>query len=232
METIINIDTSTTVCSVALVTETECLAYREDTSGNNHSKVIGVFVKEILGEAKRLNADVKAVALSKGPGSYTGLRIGSSFAKGLCYGMDIKLIAVPTLKVMAAPVAQMLKERGETDSILCPMIDARRMEVYNALYDLDLNELSATAATIIDADSFSEHLSDKKIYFFGNGSGKCRDTIVSSNAVFIENIAPLAVNMREMAFEAYKNNNFEDVAYFEPFYLKEFIATKSTKVHF
>ncbi|MCQ2336340.1 MAG: tRNA (adenosine(37)-N6)-threonylcarbamoyltransferase complex dimerization subunit type 1 TsaB [Paludibacteraceae bacterium] len=230
MEAIITIDTSTTVCSVALVTESECLAYREDTSGNNHSKVIGVFVKEILAEAKRLNADVRAVALSKGPGSYTGLRIGTSFAKGLCYGMDIKLIAIPTLKIMAAPVAQMLKERGETDSVMCPMIDARRMEVYNALYDMDLNEVLPTAATIIDADSFSEHLSDKKIYFFGNGSGKCKETIVSPNAVFLEGVAPLAVNMREMAFEAYNNNRFEDVAYFEPFYLKEFIATKSKGV--
>lgn len=227
MNTILTIDTSTTVCSVALFAGTECLASRKDESGNSHSRVIGVFTQEILKEAEANGWNVAAVALSMGPGSYTGLRIGTSFAKGLCYGMDIPLIAIPTLKIMAWAVAQRLKAEGANgDALLCPMIDARRMEVYSAVYDMSLNETEAVNAKIIDQESFSDQLASHDIYFFGNGSTKCKDAITSPKAHFIDGVTPLATDMAVMAQEAYDKKEFVDVAYFEPFYLKDFIATK------
>lgn len=231
MNTILNIDTSTTVCSVALSAGGECLSMRKDESGNNHSRVIGVFTQQLLQEADSNGWKVAAVALSQGPGSYTGLRIGTSFAKGLCYGMDIPLIAIPTLKIMAWAVAQRLKAEGvHTDALLCPMIDARRMEVYSAVYNRELNEAEAVSAKIIDQESFSGLLANRKIYFFGNGSNKCKDAITSHNAIFIDGVNPLAVDMAVMAHEAYNKKEFADVAYFEPFYLKDFIATKPKRL--
>ena len=231
MNTILNIDTSTTVCSVALSAEGECLSIRKDESGNNHSRVIGVFTQQLLQEAESKGWKVAAVALSQGPGSYTGLRIGTSFAKGLCYGMDIPLIAIPTLKIMAWAVAQRLKAEGvHSDALLCPMIDARRMEVYSAVYDMELNEAEAVSAKIIDQESFSDLLANRKIYFFGNGSNKCKDAITSHNATFIDGVNPLATDMAVMAHEAYNKKEFADVAYFEPFYLKDFIATKPKRL--
>ncbi len=231
MNTILNIDTSTTVCSVALSAGGECLSMRKDESGNSHSRVIGVFTQQLLQEADSNGWKVAAVALSQGPGSYTGLRIGTSFAKGLCYGMDIPLIAIPTLKIMAWAVAQRLKAEGvHTDALLCPMIDARRMEVYSAVYDIELNEAEAVSAKIIDQESFSDLLANRKIYFFGNGSNKCKDAITSHNATFIDGVNPLATDMAVMAHEAYNKKEFADVAYFEPFYLKDFIATKPKRL--
>lgn len=227
MDAILNIDTSTTVCSVALISDNECLTVRSDSAGDSHSRLIGVFVKEILEQAKANDWNVVAVALSIGPGSYTGLRIGASFAKGLCYGLDIPLITVPTLKIMASAVAKKLTADGADPSILlCPMIDARRMEVYSALYDQSLNEVEPTKANIIDGTSFTETLAQRRICFFGNGSGKCKDAITHSNACFIDGITPFATDMADMAWEAYRKKEFADVAYFEPFYLKDFIATK------
>lgn len=231
MNTILNIDTSTTVCSVALSAGGECLSMRKDESGNSHSRVIGVFTQQLLQEADSNGWKVAAVALSQGPGSYTGLRIGTSFAKGLCYGMDIPLIAIPTLKIMAWAVAQKLKmEDVHTDALLCPMIDARRMEVYSAVYNMELNEVEAVSAKIIDQESFSDLLANRKIYFFGNGSNKCKDAITSHNATFIDGVNPLATDMAVMAHEAYNKKEFADVAYFEPFYLKDFIATKPKRL--
>ncbi|MBQ4033616.1 MAG: tRNA (adenosine(37)-N6)-threonylcarbamoyltransferase complex dimerization subunit type 1 TsaB [Paludibacteraceae bacterium] len=231
MNTILNIDTSTTVCSVALSAGGECLSMRKDESGNSHSRVIGVFTQQLLQEADSNGWKVAAVALSQGPGSYTGLRIGTSFAKGLCYGMDIPLIAIPTLKIMAWAVAQKLKmEDVHTDALLCPMIDARRMEVYSAVYNMELNEVEAVSAKIIDHESFSDLLANRKIYFFGNGSNKCKDAITSHNATFIDGVNPLATDMAVMAHEAYNKKEFADVAYFEPFYLKDFIATKPKRL--
>ena len=231
MNTILNIDTSTTVCSVALSAEGECLAMRKDESGNSHSRVIGVFTQQLLQEADSKGWKVAAVALSQGPGSYTGLRIGTSFAKGLCYGMDIPLIAIPTLKIMAWAVAQRLKAEGvHSDALLCPMIDARRMEVYSAVYDMELNEAETVSAKIIDHESFSDLLANRKIYFFGNGSNKCKDAITSHNATFIDGVNPLATDMAVMAHEAYNKKEFADVAYFDPFYLKDFIATKPKRL--
>lgn len=231
MNTILNIDTSTTVCSVALSAGGKCLSMRKDESGNNHSRVIGVFTQQLLQEADSNGWKVAAVALSQGPGSYTGLRIGTSFAKGLCYGMDIPLIAIPTLKIMAWAVAQRLKAEGvHSDALLCPMIDARRMEVYSAVYNMELNEVEAVSAKIIDQESFSDLLANRKIYFFGNGSNKCKDAITSHNATFIDGVNPLATDMAVMAHEAYNKKEFADVAYFEPFYLKDFIATKPKRL--
>jgi len=223
MRAILAIDTTTTVCSVAAVTEDGAiLASRADYEGNNHSKVIGVFAKEVVEEAKAKGAEICAVALSQGPGSYTGLRIGASFAKGYCYGNSLPLIAVPTLKLMASAAAK----QTEAGTLLCPMIDARRMEVYSAVYDSKLNEIEPVGANIIDESSYSNLLKESKIAFFGNGSAKCSKVLGSNaNALFIEGIAPLATEMGAMAWAAYNNGEFVDVAYFEPFYLKEFIAT-------
>lgn len=215
---ILNIETSTTVCSVSISENGTCKCFRENFNGNNHSELIGVFTQEVLAEAGLKPQDLDAVALSIGPGSYTGLRIGTSFAKGLCYGTDIPLITIPTLKI----IAQNAKEKYniEDDALLCPMIDARRMEVYSCVYDSKLNEVHATEPQIIDENSFADILKDKKVYFFGNGAAKCKQYITSENAIFLDEVYPLATSMIALSEEAYTNNNFADVAYFEPFYLK------------
>ena len=218
MSRILNIETSTTVCSVSISENGTCKCFRENFNGNNHSELIGVFVQEVLAEASFQPKDLDAVALSIGPGSYTGLRIGTSFAKGLCYGCDLKLITIPTLKI----IAQNAKEKYniEDDALLCPMIDARRMEVYNCIYDAQLNEVRETQPEIIDENSFADILKEKKIYFFGNGAEKCKTFITHENAIFLSNIYPLATSMIALSEEAYAEDNFADVAYFEPFYLK------------
>ena len=218
MSKILNIETSTTVCSVSISENGTCKCFRENFNGNNHSELIGVFVQEVLAEASFQPKDLDAVALSIGPGSYTGLRIGTSFAKGLCYGCDLKLITIPTLKI----IAQNAKEKYniEDDALLCPMIDARRMEVYNCIYDAQLNEVRETQPEIIDENSFAEILKEKKIYFFGNGAEKCKPFITHENAIFVSEVYPLATSMIKLADESFESEDFADVAYFEPFYLK------------
>ena len=172
----------------------------------------------MLAEAGVEPKDLDAVALSIGPGSYTGLRIGTSFAKGLCYGSDLKLITIPTLKI----IAQNAKEKYsiEDDALLCPMIDARRMEVYNCTYDASLGQVRETQPEIIDENSFAEILQSKKVYFCGNGAAKCKPFITHENAIFLDEVYPLATSMIALSEEAYAEDNFADVAYFEPFYLK------------
>ena len=218
MSKTLNIETSTTVCSVSLSENGICKCVRENFSGNNHSELIGVFVQGVLAEAAIEPKDLDAVSLSIGPGSYTGLRIGTSFAKGLCYGTDIPLITIPTLKI----IAQNAKEKYniEEDALLCPMIDARRMEVYCCVYDSKLNEVRATEPQIIDENSFADILKDKKVYFFGNGAAKCKPFITHENAIFLDEVYPLATSMISLTEEAFAKNDFADVAYFEPFYLK------------
>ena len=218
MTKILNIETSTTVCSVSLSENGICKCVRENFAGNNHSELIGVFTQEVLAEAGVEPKDLNAVALSIGPGSYTGLRIGTSFAKGLCYGSDLKLITIPTLKI----IAQNAKEKYsiEEDALLCPMIDARRMEVYCSIYDASLNEVRHTEPVIIDENSFADILQNKKVYFFGNGAEKCKTHITSANAIFLDEVYPHANSMITLAEEAFAKNDFADVAYFEPFYLK------------
>ena len=225
MPCILNIETSTTVCSVALTCEGQIVFRRENFEGPSHAASLGKYVHEALDVAQKYNLKPEAVAVSCGPGSYTGLRIGVSEAKGLCFGFDIPLIAVPTLEIMACAV--MFQGIHAEDVLFCPMIDARRMEVYSAIYNMALQPIKAVSADIIDKNSYRDILDKHKVYFFGNGSEKCKDIFSSyPNALFIENIHPLAADMLALSERAFRNREFQDVAYFEPFYLKAFVATK------
>ena len=194
----------------------------------NHAALLSVFIAEALEVLKSQGKSLNAVAVSSGPGSYTGLRIGVSTAKGLCYGLDIPLIAVSTLEVLAAEALKSFE--GNENVLFCPMIDARRMEVYSAFYDSKLNLKREISADIIDSDSYSEILSTQPVYFFGNGAEKCKTTLTHSNARFIENLVPLATNMISLAEKAYSEQKFVDTAYFEPFYLKEFQTTTAKPI--
>jgi tRNA threonylcarbamoyladenosine biosynthesis protein TsaB len=211
---------------VALSENNQVIASRIDTNGQNHSKLIGTFVQEVLQEAGFTAHQLDAVALSAGPGSYTGLRIGTSFVKGLCFGANIKVITLPTLQVLAQE-ALLQNTNIESNAHLCPMIDARRMEVYTAMYDAKLNQISPAEAKIIDENSFAEI--DCPIYFCGSGAEKCSKVIQNSNANFDTTINPTANMMVDLAEEAYDNKQFEDVAYYEPFYLKEFYTPQKTQ---
>lgn len=229
MSCILNIETSTNVCSVALSQDGVCLYEDVNMEGPSHAQVLAGYVKNAASFADSHAIPIDAIAISKGPGSYTGLRIGVSEAKGVAYGRDAKLLSVPTLKLLTVPILLGHEELPE-DALLCPMIDARRMEVYCALYDRALNEVVQTQALVIDSDSFKEYLDKQPIYFMGNGADKCVETIQRPNAHFIKNIVPRAKNMIPLAEMAMAKEQFEDVAYFEPFYLKEFVATKSKKL--
>lgn len=229
MSCILNIETSTNVCSVALSQDGVCLYEDVNLEGPSHAQVLAGYVKNAVSFADSHAIPIDAIAISKGPGSYTGLRIGVSEAKGVAYGRDAKLLSVPTLKLLTVPILLGHEELPE-DALLCPMIDARRMEVYCALYDRALNEVVQTQALVIDSDSFKEYLDKQPIYFMGNGADKCVETIQHPNAHFIKNIVPRAKNMIPLAEMAMAKEQFEDVAYFEPFYLKEFVATKSKKL--
>lgn len=223
MACILHIETSTDVCSVALSEDGAILFTKEDFDGPQHAVTLGVFVDEVLSMADSHAKPIDAVALSCGPGSYTGLRIGASMAKGICYGRNLPLIALPTLKVMSVPI--LLMDELPEDALLCPMIDARRMEVYAAIYDRALNPIKEVSADIITADSYAEYLREHPVYFFGNGAAKCKEVITHQNARFIDDIQPLARWMFPLADRAFLDGTFQDVAYFEPFYLKEFVAT-------
>lgn len=229
MSCILNIETSTNVCSVALSQDGVCLYEDVNMEGPSHAQVLAGYVKNAASFADSHAIPIDAIAISKGPGSYTGLRIGVSEAKGVAYGRDAKLLSVPTLKLLTVPILLGHEELPE-DALLCPMIDARRMEVYCALYDRALNEVVQTQALVIDSDSFKNYLDKQPIYFMGNGADKCVETIQHPNAHFIKNIVPQAKNMIPLAEMAMAKEQFEDVAYFEPFYLKEFVATKSKKL--
>lgn len=229
MSCILNIETSTNVCSVALSQDGVCLYEDVNMEGPSHAQVLAGYVKNAASFADSHAIPIDAIAISKGPGSYTGLRIGVSEAKGVAYGRDAKLLSVPTLKLLTVPILLGHEELPE-DALLCPMIDARRMEVYCALYDRALNEVVQTQELVIDSDSFKEYLDKQPIYFMGNGADKCVETIQHPNAHFIKNIVPRAKNMIPLAEMAMAKEQFEDVAYFEPFYLKEFVATKSKKL--
>ncbi|MCI5707536.1 MAG: tRNA (adenosine(37)-N6)-threonylcarbamoyltransferase complex dimerization subunit type 1 TsaB [Odoribacter sp.] len=225
MALILNIDTSTAVCSVALAKDGQTIALKENNEGLNHSVLLGTYVNEILQENNLTVAALDAVAVSMGPGSYTGLRIGVSMAKGLCYGAGKPLIAVPTLQALALSVANQYQE----EALYCPMIDARRMEVYTAFYNRSNHMVIDTKAEIIDENSFAELLATNVIYFFGNGSDKIKNTLTSPNARFISGIETSARNLAPLAEQAWQNKQFVDVAYFEPFYLKDFVATTPKK---
>ena len=223
MSCILHIETSTDVCSVAVSQDGVCVFEREDREGPNHAVKSGVFIDEALSHIDSQLLTLDAVAVSGGPGSYTGLRIGVSTAKGVCFGRDARLISVPTLEVLCVPV--LLQEKvKEDDALLCPMLDARRMEVYAALFDRSLREVRPTQADIVDGDTYRAFLDERPVYFFGNGAAKCMEVINHPNARFIEGAAPLARWMFPLAERRFFDQKFEDVAYFEPFYLKDFVA--------
>lgn len=224
MSLLLQIETATTACSVALVQHGTILAVRELDQRNIHAEVITVFIEEVFATANKTYADLDAVAVSSGPGSYTGLRIGVSTAKGLCYALDKPLIAVETLQAMADGMAEQVQDDG---LLLCPMIDARRMEVYTALFDSKGKRLEPTTAEIIDENSFAELLQQHKVLFFGDGAAKCQPVLGQhTNARFDVSFINSATSLTKGALTALSANTFEDVAYFEPFYLKDFIAGK------
>ncbi|MBO4661010.1 MAG: tRNA (adenosine(37)-N6)-threonylcarbamoyltransferase complex dimerization subunit type 1 TsaB [Prevotella sp.] len=223
MACILHIETSTDICSVAVSQDGACIFKEEDHSGPNHAVSLGTFVDEALSFTDNHAIPFDAVAVSCGPGSYTGLRIGVSMAKGICYARNLKLIAVPTLELLCVPV--LLKCLiPEEDALLCPMLDARRMEVYSQIFDRSLHEIRATQADIVDGDTYRKYLDERPVYFFGNGAAKCMDTINHPNAHLIKDIKPLAKNMQPLAEKRFFNEKFEDIAYFVPFYLKDFVA--------
>ena len=225
MACILHIETSTKACSVALSENGSLIYHKEDLCGPNHSVACGVFVEEALSFANSHAIPVDAVAVSEGPGSYTGLRIGVSLAKGVCYGRGLPLLSVPTLKVMCVPVLLRDDDMPE-DALLVPMIDARRMEVYSAVYDRALREVRPIGADIVEADTYREWLDAHPVCFFGDGAMKCQSVIQHPNAHFIDGIQPLAKWMFPLAERQLHLGEQADVAYFEPFYLKEFVAIK------
>ena len=229
MSCILNIETSTDVCSVAISDSGQVIFNKEDHSGPNHAVKLGVYVDEALDFLDSHGLPLEAVAVSCGPGSYTGLRIGVSMAKGICYGRGVKLIAVPTLELMAVPV--LLGEHpGDEDALIVPMLDARRMEVYAEVFDRALKVVRPIQADIVDADTYKEYLDQHHVYFFGNGAAKCMETINHPNAHLVEGIEPLAKNMAPLAEKRFVEGKFEDVAYFVPFYLKDFVAKMPKKL--
>lgn len=228
MSCIINIETSTNVCSLTVSQDGADIFTREDHSGPNHAVKLGEFVDEGLSFADSHAIPVDAVAVSCGPGSYTGLRIGTSMAKGICYGRDVKLVAVPTLELLTVPV--LLTHEIEENALLCPMIDARRMEVYAAVYDRSLKEVRGVQADVVDETTYKEYLDERPVYFFGNGAAKCMETINHPNAHLIKGIEPLSKYMYPLAEKRIAEGKFEDVAYFVPFYLKDFVAKTPRKL--
>jgi len=229
MALILNIETSTEVCSVSLAQNGSTLFKKESKEGLNHSKVLTVFIEDLFKENNIQLNTIDAVAVSKGPGSYTGLRIGVSVAKGLCYGLDIPLISVNSLEILgifAAKNQEKYNLKNDGSAVLfCPMIDARRMEVYTALYNSKGEEIRPVSAEIIDEHFISDMLESHKVLFFGNGAEKCKNIIKNENAIFEGPMITSAEFMQQLTEEKFNKKQFEDVAYFEPFYLKNFVAT-------
>jgi len=235
MAFILSLETSTTICSAALHDDGKLIAVKELLTPQSASSQLAPIIDQLLRDAQISTKEIKVVAVASGPGSYTGLRIGVATAKGFCFALQIPLIAINTLELMAYQVKNYsslsLEEGGPSDEVLlCPMLDARRMEVYCLLSDFDLNSVEPTQAKVIDEVSFDEWLSQKTIYFFGNGADKCREIINHSNAKFLEGINPSAIQLGEMAFQKYVGKEFEDLSSFEPHYLKEFMVKKPKAV--
>lgn len=226
MATILQIETATATCSAALSLNGETIALKELAAQNIHAGSLTLFIDEVMQQAGLAYADLDAIAVSKGPGSYTGLRIGVSTAKGICFAVDKPLIAISTLQMMAKGF---LNTTADYQGLVCPMIDARRMEVFTGLYDAELAEILPVTASIIDEQSYQEQLKDHHITFIGDGAMKCSEAIVSPNAEFSAVSFNSAAHMSQLAFEAFKRQDFEDVAYFEPYYLKDFVVTQAKK---
>ena len=219
MAIILNIETATKNCSVSLSQKEEVLALIELNEGQfSHAEKLHTFILDVLKTSGKKMKDIDAVAVSKGPGSYTGLRIGVSAAKGLCFSLDKSLISIPTLTSLANAIS--VKE-GE---FIVPLIDARRMEVYSSVFDNKYKQICETKAEIIDKNSFLEFLEKGKVYFLGDGAAKCKEIIKHKNAIFLDEYFPSAKEMAKLSYAKYKKNDTEDVAYFEPFYLKDFVV--------
>lgn len=227
---ILCIETATTVCSVALCDDRRVISVHEAEPGSSHASMLTVLIRRLLNETSVKARQLEAVSVSKGPGSYTGLRIGVSVAKGIAYGAGIHLIGINTLTAMCQGFLALNPLPAGSDSTLCPMIDARRMEVYNALFNPEGEMIRETTADIIDGKSFSEQLSAGNVIFFGNGADKCKNLIKHSNAVFVSGFTLSASYLHIPSVKAFEEKRFEDVAYFEPYYLKEFIATVPKKL--
>ena len=223
MTHILNIETSTKNCSVSIAKNGALICLKEiNNGGYSHAEMLHPLIKEALLESKLTINQIDAIAVGKGPGSYTGLRIGVSAAKGLCFANDIPLISINSLKILAHTIPI---DKGN----IIPMIDARRMEVYSAIYDESFTLIRETKAEIIDKSSFIDELQNHTVYFLGDGAEKCQEIILHKNAVFIKDAFPSAKEMVKLSYEKHKVNNTENLAYFEPFYLKNFIATQEKK---
>lgn len=221
MAIILNIETATKNCSVSISKNGELIAFRELNDGSySHGENLHVFIEELTKETNLSYQDFDAVAVSKGPGSFTGLRIGVSSAKGFCFSLDKPLISIATLASLANSL------EVDKDSFIVPLLDARRMEVYAAVFNNKHEQIRKTQADIIVENSFSKYLENGKVYFLGDGAEKCKDIITHKNAIFLDGYFPSAKQMTALSHEKYQNNDFEDVAYFEPFYLKDFLITK------
>lgn len=223
---ILLIETATTTCSVALSENGQIIAVKELNESNIHASQITLFIEEVMSSAHKNYSDLHAVAVSMGPGSYTGLRIGVSTAKGLCYALDIPLIAVDTIEAMASGLLQTVN--FPENALLIPMLDARRMEVYTGIYRKDLSVLEPVSAKIVDEDSFKEY-DQYELYFFGDGSDKFKSLFSHRSNIHFLDFSTSAAHLNALASEKYKNSQFEDVAYFEPFYLKDFLITTPRK---
>jgi tRNA threonylcarbamoyladenosine biosynthesis protein TsaB len=226
MAIVLSIETSTSVCSVALHQDGELLTTIEVHQEYSHASKLGILVDEARKIADIALNKINAVAISSGPGSYTGLRIGTSLAKGLCYALGVPLISVPTMQVMALIISRFYN----WDVYLCPMIDARRMEVYCQMFDNSLAELEPVQAKIIDEKCFEDYLNSKPVVFFGNGAAKCKQVITHKNAKFLDDVNPLASKLGELAYLKFQDGMFEDVSDFTPLYLKEFLIKKPVGV--
>lgn len=229
MALILSIETSERICSVALSNGASLVGSTESVGEKSHASMLTVLIDKLLSTHNITINQLNAVAVSKGPGSYTGLRIGVSTAKGICYGLNIPLISVYTLNTMCNRFLKSnyaLKNKiTEKNALLCPMIDARRMEVYRQLFEINGIQVGEIVAEVINSNSFAEELKSEAVYFFGSGADKTKTIINKDNAFFVEEINPHAANMIEMAYAAYEKKQFEDVAYFEPYYLKDFVTT-------
>ncbi|WP_439131981.1 tRNA (adenosine(37)-N6)-threonylcarbamoyltransferase complex dimerization subunit type 1 TsaB [Polaribacter sp.] len=223
MSIILNIETATKNCSVSLAKNGEILAIKELNNGKySHAEVLHPYIENVLKESNLSPKEIDAVAVSKGPGSYTGLRIGVSAAKGLCFAFDKPLISIDTLTSLSHAI-------DVEDGLIVPMIDARRMEVYAAVYNQTHQQIREIKAEIIDENSFSEYLKDTKVYFLGDGAEKCKTIITHHNAIFLFDKFPSAEQMAKLSFDKYKKSDIENVAYFEPFYLKDFVVIPEKK---
>lgn len=223
MSVILSLETSTDVCSVALHDNTALLSQAEIHQPQSHASRLAPLIEQVIRAAGIDFKDIKAVAITQGPGSYTGLRIGTSTAKGLCYALDVPLLSVGTLELLAFQA----NVYNASKALLCPMIDARRMEVYSLVADAELNILETVSARILDQNSFRELLESNQMLFCGNGSTKCKEIIHHPNASFLDNIYPLASALGLMAEKKFQAQQFEDLVNFKPFYLKEFVAKKA-----